>query len=333
MARFLYVTSYLAIATNTSVGALATALAAVPRDVIGETDIGLVNLVDVTTTFLGQYARRTMTFALRTPPPVTIATDATAGSFLVNKYTARFSQALSTKVIFEGVQNVPAPLPSPLLWVNAQYSSSDGRVADAFDLTGNTHDLVQAVGADQPVMNPSGFATNVATFEFDGTHTFFHSANALGFDEFTYLLTFQSPLLSTPGVLVERSVNAALHSGERLFQDSGGTHAILARRNGVVNDADTVPPTWGVDGNWHVATYVYSRASGGNLIVDGASLATFAGLAAQGVIDTLFVGAESGPALAFNGSMRELFVYAAALAPADIDAIARYMGPQVGLVV
>jgi len=326
---FLYVASYLAIARNTSVGTLGAALSAVPRDALGEADLGLQNLADVTTTFDSLYARRTMTYKLN---PGGVATDATGASFLVNKYTARFSQALSTKVIFEGAQSVPAPGGGPNLWVNAQYSASDGAVADAHDLSGNGHDLIQLVPANQPQSNPNGFAPNVSTWAFDGLVSNLHTGVPVGFDEFTYFVSFKSPLVAAPGVLVERSVNAAANNGERLFQNSGGTHAILARRLGVVHSGDTVPPTWGVDGNWHVAAFVYSRASGGNLIVEGASLTTFAGLGAQTVSDAIFLGAEFGPALAFQGQMREFFVYPAALSLADIDSVARYMGPQVGIV-
>jgi hypothetical protein len=279
-------------------------------------------------TFSNLYARRSMSY---TSTLGAIASDPVLGSFLIEKYTSSFSQKLSTRVVSSGVVNVPRPAGGPLLWVNAQYGVSGGPVADWTDLSGSGHDLVQAAAPNRPVMQPSGFAPNVATVHFDGATSLLHSSGALAFDEFTYMLTFQTPLLSTAGMLLERSVDASANSGERLYQSAAPTHSILARRAGVVHSGDAAA-NWAVDGNWHVATFVYSRAGGGKLVLDGAPLATFAGLAAQAVSDTLYVGSNQALTLPFLGPIRELMVFASALTDPQIETLAEYMGPQVGLV-
>jgi hypothetical protein len=111
----LYVSTYLAIARNTSATALASALAAVPRDVDSEALTGLQNLADITISFSNLYARRSLTY---TAAPNAIAKDPILDSFLVNQYTSSFSKALSTPVTAGGVVNVPRPSP-PLVWVSA----------------------------------------------------------------------------------------------------------------------------------------------------------------------------------------------------------------------
>jgi hypothetical protein len=322
-----YVSTYLAIARNTSATALASALAAVPRDVDSEALTGLQNLADITVSFSNLYARRSLTY---TAAPNAIATDPILGSFLINQYTSSFSQALSTPVTAGGVVNVPRPSP-PLVWVNAQYGVAGGPVSSWPNLSGNNTNLVQSAAAHQPTMIPSGFAPDVATVSFDGVKRILQSAAPLTFDDVTYMISFQSPAPSTAGMLLERSIDAAANSGERLYQASAPPHSILATRAAVTHSGDAPGPKWGVDGQWHVATFVYSAAAGGKLIVDGATLATFASLPAQPVTDTLFVGSNQALTLPMTGAVRELFVFPVALSDEQIAAVAAYMGPQVGI--
>lgn len=324
MGSLAYVVTYTAIARNTDVATLAAALAAVPRDVDSELFLGLVLLADVTSTFNQIYARRSLVY---TAGPVPFAPDPELGSFLVNQYTSTFSQALSTPVQPSPVVNVPRPV-APLLWVNAQYGVNGGLVATWPDLSGLGHDLL-AVAPHQPTQDPTGFAADTATMFFSGGQVA-HSVAPLTFDDFTYMLTWQSPAIAVPGILLERSVDASANSGERLYQSAAPTHSILARRSGVVHSADA-GAGWGVDGHWHVGTFVYSHAAGGALIVDGTTLATFASLAVQSVSDTLYVGSNSAITLPSNAQMRELMLFPSALSASQIQSVAAYMGAQIGL--
>lgn len=325
MGSLLYVITYTAVARNVSAVALSSELGAVARDLEFEATVGLTCLSDVTVDFSQLYARRSISY---TAGPSAIASDAVMGSFLTNIYTSKLSQALSTPVLRSRVLVVPSP-ETPLLWTNAQYGVT--AAGDQWkDMSGNRNDLLQIVGANRPAQNPNGAGPDVATVHFAGGAKFLLSVAPLAFDEFTYLMTFRSPLLSTPGVLLERSLDATAHSGERLYQSTGASHSILARRAGVVHSADFAAG-WGVDGNWHLAAFVYSRALGGQLFVDGQLDASFAPLAAEAVSQTLYVGAQAAGTLPITGDIREIFAFPVALSTDEIATMAAYMNPQVGL--
>lgn len=329
MGSAIYVVTYTAIARNVSAADLATSLDGIPRDTDYEATVGLQNLADVTVSFSNRYARRSISYTAA--PNALGGSDATVGEFLTNLYTSKFSQLLRTPVTATPVSFVPAPAPGPILWVNAQYGVSASR-QDWQDMSGSGHSLLQTNLANVGTFEASGFAPDVATMRWLGsTPTFMQSAAPLAFDEFTYLLTFMSPNASTAGILFERSVDSTAHSGELCYQSQGPSHSISARRNAVVHDADA-GVNWGIDGNWHMVAYVYDRTNGGSLFLDANLIATFTPLSAEAVNATLYVAARStGPALGVTGDYRELFVFPRALNQIELQEMAAYMNPQVGL--
>jgi hypothetical protein len=327
MGSLSYVISYTAIARNVSADALAVALGAVPRDLATEAMLGLQALADVSVSFSRLYARRTISYTAR---PNAFASDPVLGTFLTDIYTSKFSQALSTPVIPTPVLFVPRPA-APVLWVNAQFGVS--ATADHWtDLGGSVvHDLIQSAVPNRAALSVNGLGPDVATVSFTGGAKFFLTAGPALFDDFTYLMTFRSPALSVAGMLFERSVDATLNSGERLYQSSGApTHTDLARRL-AVNHIGDFAVGWGVDGNWHQVALVYSHAAGGELLVDGVPRAPFSAGAIEAVNAVIFVGAQAAGTLPITGDVRELFVFPRALTPAELTTMADYMNPQVGL--
>lgn len=328
MGSFIYVVTYTGIARNVSADALATSLGGIPRDTDFEATLGLVALTDTTVSFSNLYARRSISY---TSGPNALAPDDKLGDFLTNIYTSKFSQLLRSPVIPTPVVFVPTP-EAPLLWVNAQYGfSASGQ--DWADMSGNSNALIQTNLANVPRFDVNGAAENVNTVDFLlSTPTFMQSAAPLAFDEFTYLLTVRSTeAVPTPGLLFERSIDSTAHDGERLFQSQGApSHSIAVRRNGTTSTGDD-GTDWAIDGNWHMVAFTYSHANGGALFLDAAQIATLAALTPEAVVATLYVGARSTGALPVTGQYREAFVFPRELTQVELETMAAYMNPQVGL--
>jgi hypothetical protein len=322
----LYLVTYGAIARNVTPSALAAALAAIPRDGSTEALLGLDSLADVTSVN-AQFVTRAMSYASL---PSAMIPNPQLGEFLRGFYRSTFEQALSTPVTPSAVSTATVPS-LPILWLRADAGAASP-VSRWADLSGNGLDALQAVGGLRPTQ-----AVNVPTGQkvvrFVGAGPNLLATGApLAFDHFSYLITFESPALSTPGLLFERSVDATAHSGENLYQSSPTT--AIATRSAVTHGAN-LAAGWGVDGAWHLAAYLYDSVGGGALYLDnvaGAPAATFAPLAAQAVSADLFLGARgAGPALPMTGDMRELFVFPSRLSPSDLALLAGYMKAQVGL--
>jgi hypothetical protein len=322
---FLYLVTYRAVARNTDTATLAAALGAIPRDVDTETLLGLVSLADVTTS-APPFATRAMSY---TSSPSAMIPNPQLGQFLRNYYRSTFSQALSTPVVASPVSTVEAPQ-APLLWLRAD-AGVPSPVNRWTNLMGTGIDAVQAVVANQPAQGIAvAIGQQVVHFDAAGPDGLATSA-PLAFDDFSYLLTFHSPLAATPGILYERSIDATAHSGENLFESSPST--VVATRSAVTHTAN-LSVNWGVDGHWHLAAYLYDASAGGALFVDDLTTpaASFAALSPQAVSATLFLGARGpGFVLPFNGDLRELLVFAERLSPADLASIGAYMKLQVGL--
>jgi hypothetical protein len=321
----LYLTTYTAIARNVSAAALANALAAIPRDTQTETLLGLVNLTDTTTTS-GRFVTRSLSYS---GSPGSLIPDPQLGQFLVNMYTTLFASGLGAPVVQSGVSIVVVPS-LPVLWVRADAGAPGLAVTDWTDLSGNGNDLVQASGPEQPGLIVTD---DLLAVLFSGGQIM-ATAGPLAFDAFSYFVTFKTPLLSTPGMLFERGINATTNSGENLFQSQAPAHSVVARRAGVVHDTD-LAANWGIAGVWQFAQYTYGRPDGGAAAFDdqggGGGSGGFAALAAEAVSAPLFVGARSGLSLPMVGAVRELMVFDSELSAAAISPIALYMQAQVGI--
>jgi len=317
----LYLITYTAIARNVSTSALASALAAIPRDTDTETLLGLTSLADVTTTN-PPFAVRSMSYH---SSGAAIIPDPQLGAFLANFYTATFSAALSTPVVASPVSVVSVPV-LPVLWVRAD-AGANNPVNDWRDLSGNGRNLLQATSGEQPQLGQP--VPGIVSAVFSGGQIL-ASSSAVPFDAFSYFVSFESGIGSTPGIVVERSVNATSHSGELVYQTT--SFSIDATRNGTTHSADATV-NWGVTGNFLLASYLFDDVSGGDLFVNfnTTSAAHFAPLTAQAVSDTVFVGARSGVALPLTGAIRELMIFDRRLPPAQALAVQTYMGAQIGL--
>lgn len=318
----LYLTTYTAIARNVAPSVLATAFAAVERDTQTESLLGLNTLTD-STTVNGSFVTRAISYASQSHP---LIPDPQLGQFLVNACTTLFSRALGTPVVQSPVSAIAVP-EVPILWVRAD-AGAPGSVSDWTDLSGNGHDLVQASDGEQPSI---AVVDNLLAAQFSGGQLVATAGN-LAFDAFSYLVTFKTPALSTPGLLFERSVNATTNSGENLYQSSPTPHSAVATRSATTHDAD-FPASWGVVGVWQFASYTYGHTDGGIVNFDdqggAGGSASFAGLPTEAVSARLFVGARSGVALPLTGFVRELMVFPSELNAAQLSPIAEYMQAQV----
>jgi hypothetical protein len=321
MGSLYYATSYRAVASNVSATDLATALAALPLDTATMTLVGLELVSDITT-ILGTGINRSLVYTAALLGQ--IAPDPELGQFLESQYTSGFSRALSTPVVQTPIVTMPN-LNGTQLWVNAQFGA-ESPVAAWVDLTGQGNDLVQTSAPNQPTVNVDGAGDGVSTVDYVGaTPTMLQSFEPLTYDAFTYAMTVKGR--TTPGNLVERSVNATTHDGELLFQS---TPTVSVRRSGVTHNANDAVD-WGIDNAWHFLAFTYSPTAGGVFAVDGVQVATFAALAAESVTDTLFVGGRSGFSLGITGSMRDLMVLNRAATADELALLRASMGEQVGL--
>lgn len=319
----LYLTTYTAIARNVPAAALAAALSAIPRDTQTESLLGLDTLVDVTAVN-GRFVSRSISYMGQAHPMIP---DPQLGQFLVNSYTTLFSLGLGTPVV-QGPVSVIAVPAVPLLWVRAD-AGAPSAVNEWPDMSGHGNNLLQATGGEQPAV---AVVDNLLAVQFSGAQILATAGN-LPFDAFSYFVTFKTPLLSTPGLVFERSVNATTHSGENLYQSSPAPHSVVATRSAMTHNAD-LPASWGVAGQWQFASYTYGHTDGGQVLFNehtGGGGATFAGLATEAVTAALFVGARSGVSLPLTGFVRELMVFPSELDAAQIAPIAAYMQAQVGI--
>lgn len=95
-----YTTTYSAIAVNVSRAALATALAAVPRDTNTENLLGLTLVSDTTTTSSPNIVQRTIVLSdAAIPADAPIPPGTPMAEVLTDYYTATFGQALSTPIV------------------------------------------------------------------------------------------------------------------------------------------------------------------------------------------------------------------------------------------
>lgn len=323
MTTTLYLVTYTAIARNVSPAALATRLAAVPRDTATETLLGLSSLADVTTTN-SPFAVRSMSYA---SAPGALAPDPQLGAFLANYYTATFSAALSTPVLPSPVSSLVVPA-APLLWVRAD-AGANNPCNDWRDLSGHNRNLLQSSSGEQPSVGQP--VPGIVSVVFSGGQLL-ATAAPIPFDAFSYFVSFESGIGSTAGLVLERSIDATANSGENLYPSTGDAHSIVATRNATTHTADATL-NWGITGNFLLASYLFDDTSGGDLFINFSSTAAahFAPLTAQAVSADLFVGARSGLVLPFTGAIREILLFDRRLSPAQAAPVQSYMGAQIGL--
>lgn len=323
MTTTLYLTTYTAIARNVAASALATAFAAIERDTQTESLLGLNNLTD-TTTINGRFVTRSLSYVAQAHPMIP---SAQLGQFLVNEYTTAFSIGLGTKVVQGPVSTIVVP-EVPILWVRAD-AGAPGVVSDWTDLSGHGNDLVQSTALERPAV---AVIDDRLAVQFSGGQIL--ASGALAYDACSYLVTFKTPLLSTPGMLFERSVDATAHSGENLYQAASLANSAVARRASTTHDAN-LAANWGVAGVWQFASYTYGHTDGGVATFDNqggaGGAATFAGLPTEAVSAALFVGARSGVTFPLTGFVRELMVFPSELNAAELAPIGAYMQAQVSI--
>jgi Concanavalin A-like lectin/glucanases superfamily len=179
------------------------------------------------------------------------------------------------------------------------------------------------VSTTNPVVATPG---GVQAVSFGGASVM-SSSSTIAVDAFTYFGLFQSAIGATPGVILERSVNANSNTGEFLYQD---TEAIFANRSGTPAFGD-FSSAWGCTGAWIQFAYTYSSAAGGNLYINGgvSPVATFAGLSADSTAQTLFVGARSGVQVPLTGYIRELGLCNSVLSATQLQQVYSYEAAQV----
>lgn len=224
--------------------------------------------------------------------------------------------------------------PGLLAWWDARYvngfgsanPSADAMVASWTDLSGNGRTLTQGADTSKPLFRTAGGGgTNYPRVDFDGTNDYLSAATTTGLHLPISGYMVIKDDVTTGGMVVEVSTNINTQAGWYYYSPYGYTMACRDGTNTPVGFDATGTDTWAGTNPIVVSFSMGSGLTYFSLTKNGAvqSITKAAGTtySSPSSSQPIYVGARSGPAYPWNGSLGCMALYSGIHSATDRAAI------------
>lgn len=231
---------------------------------------------------------------------------------------------------------VPTQLTGLAAWYDAKDAGtihlSGSNVTQWDDKSGNTRNVVQGTGANQPTYTANGGSGGQPAIQYSGTKLLATSAT---FSISTTSIFVVGKFSGTAGIIIEHGTNGTNAGGNYLY---GTTNDSSSIRRGANISSRNVSANWAVNSVFSVFEQEFDGTHAGHKVWrDGVDQA--AGNGVSGTVDpgtgsntaaSLMIGCRSGLTLPTTGDVYEVLLYTPQLSSANMLLVRQYLKAKWG---